>query len=59
MRTSANRFVRLFAAGVALLASAGAAEEASLLDRPGWVRTCDKGQLVWNDGPDGIEIPCP
>ena len=56
MRTSANRFVRLFAASAALLASAGAAEEASLLDRPGWVRTCDKGQLVWNDGPDGKSV---
>lgn len=56
MRASANRFVRLFAASAALLASAGAAEEASLLDRPGWVRTCDKGQLVWNDGPDGKSV---
>ena len=36
--------------------SAMAVQEVSLLERSGWVRTCDKGQLVWNDGPEGKSV---
>ena len=47
----------IITAAAALCAiSAMAVQEASLLERPGWVRTCDKGQLVWNDGPDGKSV---
>ena len=33
--------------------TAGAVDEASLLDRPGWLRTGDREKVSWNDGADG------
>ena len=47
----------IITAAAALCAmSAMAVQEVSLLERSGWVRTCDKGQLVWNDGPEGKSV---